>query len=58
MSLVRFDIPEGEHIALEALLDWLRAHPLQVKKGGVVVRKRVVPLCVWGAKGIGKTQAD
>lgn len=36
------------YVPLEELLDWVRAHPLP--------DGRFVPVCMWGSRGIGKTQ--
>lgn len=49
MAYQRFYGKEGGHVSIEDLMDWLRAHPL--KADG-----RIIPLMVWGAAGIGKTQ--
>lgn len=35
------------YVSLSELLDWVRSHPLSTG--------RVVPVCIWGERGIGKT---
>jgi hypothetical protein len=47
-GLIRFDRQSGEFVSLEVLMDWVRAHPLPTG--------RIVPLCIWGSRGTGKTQ--
>lgn len=39
---------EHGYVSLEELLDWVRAHPMP--------DGRFVPVCMWGSRGIGKTQ--
>src|ERR1039457_2777226 len=48
MGMQRFYEQAGEYVTFERLLDHLRSHPL--------ADKRIVPLIVWGAAGLGKTQ--
>lgn len=56
--MVRFDEAEGEHVTPDALLWWLRNHPIEVRSHqGEVTRRRIVPVCLWGAKGVGKCLA-
>lgn len=38
-------------IAAELMFDWVRAHPLPSRDGG-----RIIPICLWGDRGVGKTQ--
>lgn len=49
-SFQRFYEKEGEFVTIANLLDWIRDPNHRIEGG------RVVPLLVWGAMGVGKTQ--
>jgi hypothetical protein len=38
-----------DYVAPEVVLDWVRSHPLP--------DGRIIPVCVWGERGVGKTMA-
>ncbi len=45
------DVTNIPAIAVEIVLDWVRRHPVPDKDGS-----RLVPVCIWGERGVGKTQ--
>lgn len=57
MPMVHFDAPKGEFIHPERLMKWMRERPIKnINSAGEITRERIVPLCLWGAAGTGKTQ--
>lgn len=48
------DQRENYYVTIAMMLDWLRAHPLKKKRADDPDRS--IPMCLWGTRGIGKTQ--
>jgi hypothetical protein len=47
------EVENSAPIAAEIAFDWVRAHPLPGREGE---EGRIIPICLWGERGVGKTQ--